>query len=38
MKVGVVIYHKDIDKIYDSRWVDKCLESIKNQTFSDYQI
>jgi len=38
MKVGVVIYHKDILNIYKQRWIDRCIDSIKAQTFQDFKV
>jgi hypothetical protein len=35
MKIGVVFFHKDLEKIYDSEWIDSCIESINKQTYSD---
>lgn len=37
-KVGVLIYHKNIYDIYSKSWVDKCIESIMEQTFRDFHI
>ncbi len=36
MKVGVIIYHKNIYSIYDKRWVDVCLNSLRDQTYKDF--
>jgi hypothetical protein len=33
MRVGVLIFHSNIQKIYKIRWVDKCVKSLINQTF-----
>lgn len=38
MKVGVIIFHKNIFEIYRKRWVHRCLETIKNQTFQDFKV
>ena len=38
MKVGVVLFHKNIYDLYPKEWIDKCLSSIFNQTFKDFQI
>lgn len=35
MKVGVVFFHKDLEKIYDSEWIDSCIGSMNNQTYKD---
>lgn len=32
MKVGVVFFHQNILKIYEKRWIDKCIESMEHQT------
>lgn len=37
MKVGVILYHKDIHK-YKRQWVDKCVSSIELQTFQDFAV
>ncbi len=37
-KIGILIYHKDIFKIYKERWVQKCLDSIRAQTFQDFTV
>jgi hypothetical protein len=37
-KIGVIIYHSDIHKIYKKRWYVKCLDSILDQTFQDFDI
>ena len=38
MRAAVIIYHKNIDKIYPAEWVHRCLESIRQQTFKDYHV
>ena len=35
MKVGVIIYHSNIQKIYEDRWIKKSIESMINQSFSE---
>lgn len=35
-KCGVILFHKNIKTLYQKRWVDRCLESIINQTHSNY--
>lgn len=37
-KLGVLIYHKDIYQIYDKRWVDKCIDSIMEQTVNGFNV
>lgn len=34
----MIIYHKNILKIYKYRWINKCLYSIENQTFKDFTV
>lgn len=36
MKVGVILFHKDIHKIYKRTWIDKCLKSLLSQTYTDF--
>jgi hypothetical protein len=38
MKVGIILFHKNIHDLYPKAWIDKCLSSISNQTFKDFQI
>lgn len=38
MKVGVIIFHKNIYSIYDKKWVDTCLDSIRNQTHKEFMV
>ena len=41
MKIGVILYHSNINKIYKKRWIDECINSILNQTiknFSFYEV
>ena len=38
MRVGIIIYHKDIYKIYKKEWIIECLRSIYNQTYNKYEI
>ncbi len=37
-KLGVIIFHKNIKKIYKERWITKCIDSILNQTVKDFTI
>ncbi len=37
MNVGVAIYYRNIDQ-YPKRWVNKCIESIDNQTYVDWSM
>jgi len=36
MKVAVIAFHKNIDKIYEKWWVEKCVLSLENQTYKDF--
>lgn len=38
MKVALLTYHKNISSIYPPEWIEKYKESIKAQTFNDFQI
>lgn len=38
MKVGTIIYHKNIFNICEKRWIEKCIKSIINQTFQNFEI
>jgi hypothetical protein len=38
MKSAVILYHKNINKIYKSEWIEECIQSIINQTYKDYFI
>lgn len=37
-KVGVVLFHRNIQKIYKKRWIESCLDSILNQTYKNFHI
>ena len=36
MKKGIIVFHSNIKRIYDSRWISKCVNSIINQTDNDF--
>lgn len=36
MKKGVIIFHSNINNIYDSRWISKSVDSMINQTDNDF--
>lgn len=36
MKTAVILFHKNINKIYKSEWIEECIQSIVNQTYKDY--
>lgn len=38
MKVAVIIYHSNASKIYKKEWIDKCINSIKAQTFQNFDV
>ena len=38
MKTGILIYHKNIYSIYEKRWVDTCLNSIRGQTYTNFVV
>ncbi len=38
MKPAVIFYHKNIHNIYESVWIDECLESIRKQTHQDFAV
>jgi hypothetical protein len=36
MKKGVILFHKDILKIYENGWIEKSVSSMINQTDNDF--
>jgi len=38
MKLGMLCYHKNAQKLYPKRWLDQYKESVLNQTYKDFQI
>lgn len=38
MRCAVIIYHKNALKLYKRKWIDKCINSIKSQTFQGFTI
>jgi hypothetical protein len=38
MKLGVIFFHKNIGSIYQERWINKCKETILNQTIKEFSI
>lgn len=38
MKSCVILYHKNINKIYKPEWINECITSIVNQTYKDYYV
>lgn len=37
-KIAVIFYHKNALKIYKPEWIDKCIGSIKNQSFKNFDV
>jgi hypothetical protein len=37
-KIGVIFFHKNIRSLYKSKWIDKCVKSIINQTVKKFKI
>ena len=37
-KIGVIVFHKDIKKIYRPEWIQKCVGSIIGQTNQDFKV
>lgn len=37
-KVAVIFYHKNILDIYNRKWIDECVDSIKAQTFQKFDV
>jgi len=37
-KCGVIFFHKNIRSIYKERWINKCRETILNQTIKEFSI
>ena len=37
-KLAVIFYHKNIKKIYKNRWINKCINSILNQSIKNFDI
>jgi hypothetical protein len=38
IKIGVIIYHRNIFSRYNPDWIKNCLNQIENQTFQDFSI
>jgi|694.fasta_scaffold06392_6 hypothetical protein len=38
MKTGVIFYHKNSSILYEKRWIDKCIDTILNQSYPDFNI
>lgn len=37
-KCGVIVFHKNINKLYSKKWVQDCVNSILNQSFKSFTI
>lgn len=38
MKCAAIIYHSNAHKIYEPHWIERCVKSIKAQTFKDFDV
>lgn len=38
MKVACILYHSNILSIYKKEWIERCLSTIVNQTYQDFDI
>jgi hypothetical protein len=38
MRCAVIFYHKNIDKIYRPEWIEQCIESVRQQTYQDFDV
>lgn len=38
LKLAVIIYHKNVDKIYKKEWIDEAIDSIRKQTFQEFDV
>jgi hypothetical protein len=38
MKVGVIVYHKNVDTLYPKRWIEEFKNSVEGQTYKEYTI
>lgn len=38
MKVGVIIFHKNVFTVYKPEWVERCVSSLINQTYKDFVV
>lgn len=37
-KICVLLYHKNARILFKSEWIEKCLKSIRNQTYQDFDV
>jgi hypothetical protein len=38
LKACVILYHKNINKLYKTEWIEQCLNSILNQTYKNFYV
>ena len=38
MKTAVIIFHKNIKKLYKQSWIDTCVKSVLEQSYNDFNI
>lgn len=38
MKCCVIFYHKNAQSIYPKKWIEECVESIKGQSYEDFDV
>lgn len=38
MKCAVIIYHAEANKIYQTEWIRKCIDSLRNQSYKDFDV
>ena len=38
MKSAVIFYHKNIKSIYNIEWINECIDSIKNQSYQEFDV
>jgi len=38
VKACVIFYHKNCNSLYKKRWIDKCIDTVLNQSFQDFCI
>jgi len=38
MKICCILYHSNILNLYKSKWIEKCINTINNQTYQDFDI
>lgn len=38
MKCAVIFYHKNASDLYRREWIDQCIDSIKNQSYKEFDV